>query len=238
MKKLALVAVVMSLGLLGLKADGYGDGGGGYGGYGSGSDKDYYTLPPGLTSVHVDMVVLGQGATTETNGVTKFHLNSVNIHDDDILGLINNEYGTAFSVTNGDHLAVSNFWDGKFLVVDDKGNVLLGNASSNTNGDKYHLYFYSTNAVYAGKEATNYETKYSVADGFFIYNSGNGTNGFHLKAYTTVDDSYYNSNSAESYQLCSGIGHLSFPDNGTNGALSGVLVGSVSGDGKDDAPAP
>ena len=84
----------------------FGHGKSGFGGFGP-------VTPPGLTAVHFNLSILGQG---ETNVVTNFlgtatvtHFQQARIDDDDILGLINKEFGTSFSATNGDHLAVSNF---------------------------------------------------------------------------------------------------------------------------------
>jgi hypothetical protein len=214
MKKLTLFTAVTALGLLGLNA----------------------SLPPGYTSVHINMVLLEQGGTNETHHSTKFHIHHEQIGDDDILGLIDDEFGTTYSVINGDQLAISNFWDGTFSVLDKDGNVVLANASFNTNGDHYHLYFYATNTIYAATEATNHGSIFSVTDGSLRYRSGDGTNTFHLLGFTTVNDSYFDhdTNSTESYQLSGGIGSLSFPEE----PLAGILTGSAGGFGKDNAPAP
>jgi len=194
-------------------------------------------LPAGLTSVHLYLNILGQSTNTSTNGTSiAFHFTQSQIDDNDILGLINNEFGTSFSATNGDSLAVSNFWDGRFMVLGRNGNVLLANASFNPNGDHYVLGFSSTNTVFAGSITTNAGTKFSVSDGVLQYTSGDGTESFRLEGFTTVSDVYFGglSNSAESFQLTGGIGSISFPTNG----VSGVLTGNVSGWGKNNAPAP
>lgn len=218
MKKLALFAVATAFGLSVLKAG------------------NLTTVPPGYTSVHIRMMLLEQGATNTDARTTEFHFKNQQIGDDDILGLINDEFGTTYSVINGDQLALSNFWDGTFSVLDKNGNVLLADASANTNGDQYRLYFHSAGTVFSGSEATNHAGIFSVTDGSLHYRSGDGTNIFHLAGFTTVrDDSYdHDTNSTESFELTGGIGALSFPDYG----LSGVLTGTAFGRGKDSAPTP
>jgi hypothetical protein len=192
--------------------------------------------PPGLSSVHVNLSVLGQGGTNVVDSTTIVHFKQSTIDDNKLLGLINSEFGTSFSATNGDHLAVSNFWDGKFIVLGQDGTVLLANASANTNGDHYVLDLSHANAAYASIETTNFETKFSAMDGILHYESGDSSNSFRLAGFTTVSDTYSHdfTNSTESFQLSGGIGHASF---GTND-VSGVLTGSVYGSGKDNAPAP
>jgi hypothetical protein len=230
MKKILVSTVIVMLGLLNLPAMTF-TWESGFGGFGP-------VTPPGLTAVHFNLSILGQG---ETNVVTNFlgtatvtHFQQARIDDDDILGLINNEFGTSFSVTNGDHLAVSNFWDGKLIVLGRDGTNLLANASKGTTADSYVLDLTYSNVVYASTVTSNFESKVSVMEGFLDYKSGDGGESFHLEGFTTVSDSWRGTNSTESFQLSGGIGSASF---GTNG-LSGILTGSVSGSGKDNAPAP
>lgn len=203
-----------------------------------GGGENNSVTPPGLTAVHFNLSILGQG---ETNVVTNFlgtavvtHFRQARIDDDDILDLINTEFGTSFSVTNGDHLAVSNFWDGKLIVLGRDGTNLLANASKGTTADSYVLDFTYSNVVSASIVTSNFESKVSVMEGFLNYKSGNGDESFHLEGFTTVSDSWHGTNSAESFQLSGGIGSASF---GTNG-VSGVLTGSACGSGRDNAPAP
>jgi hypothetical protein len=200
----------------------------------SGDNHFGCTPSSGLTSVNINLFVLGQGKTNTIGGTTTVHFKQSRLDNDDILGLINNEFGTSFSRTNGNHLAVSNFWDGNFIVLDRTNNILL-DTGSNTNGDHFQLGFSSGNAVFSSTVTTNCVTKFSVADGFLIYQSGNGSNAFTLEGFTTVNDSYFHglSNSMESFQLSGGIGSISSSD--TNG-VSGVLTGSASGSGKNNAP--
>ncbi len=224
MKKLAVATAVVTLGWLTLSAQPVSLANGGSG------------APLGLTTVHVDLMILGQGNSSTNGASTAFHFKQGRIDDNDILGLINSEFGTSFSVTNGDSLAVSNFWVGQFMVLGQDGKVLLANASFNSNGDHYVLALSSTNTVFAGSSTTNSGTKISASDGFLQYRSGDGTESFGLEGFTTVNDVYYHnfSNSVESFQLSDGIGSASFPTNG----VSGVLTGSVLGSGNDNAPAP
>ena len=227
MKKLIVTTVIALVGLLALPISSFA--------WGDDDDDFGSALPSGLTSVHIDLFVLGQGSTNTTGGTTVVHFKQNRIDDDEILGLINNEFGTSFSQTNGDHLAVSNFWDGKLIVLGRTNNVLLANASSNTNGDHYQLGFSSANTVFSAKETTNCLTKFSATDGFLKYESGNTSNSFSLEGFTTVNDYYFHafSNSIESFQLSGGIGSIS--STSSNG-LSGVLTGTVSGSGKNNAP--
>lgn len=229
MKKILVSTVIAIVGLLKLHADGFTWESGDYG-FG---DRGPVT-PPGFTSVNIDLSVLGQG---NTNVVTNFlgtatvvHFKQARIDNDEILGLINNQFGTSFSETNGDHLAVSNFWDGELFVLGRDGTNLLAVASSG----HFVLDFTHSNVVSASTTTTNCESKFSAMDGFLNYESGDGSNSFHLEGFTTVSDTYRGTNSAESFELSGGIGSASF---GTNG-VSGVLTGNASGEGKDNAPAP
>jgi hypothetical protein len=226
MKKLVATTVIAIVGLLKLSNNSI-----------AWEDEDDFGfgLPSGLTSVHINLSVLSQGKTNTVDGTTFVHFKQSKIDDGDILGLINNEFGTSFSETNGDHLAVSNFWDGQLIVLGKTNNILLANASANTNGDHFQLGFSSANTVFASTATTNCLTKFSVADGFLKYESGDGSNSFSLEGLTTVNDSYFHglSNSVESFQLSGGIGSISSTD--TNG-VSGVLTGSASGSGKNNAP--
>lgn len=227
MKKLALitvaVTVTVTLGLLKLNAKDNNQG------IGS-------SLPKGLTLVDISLVAIDQGGTdTNTNnGKTVAHTAQTKINNNDILSLINTEFGTSFSTSGGDRLVVSNFWDGQFMVLDKTGNVLLANASSNTNGDHFVLDLTSTNTAVSGKISANSGTKVSLTEGMLNYTSGDGNSSFQLIGLTTVKDSYSNglSNSMESFELSNGVGSIS----DTNG--SGLLTGSVSGKGKDNVPAP
>ena len=232
MKVLAFATVIATVALFRLQTTALAwDGGFGDDDFGS-------ATPPGLASVHINLAILGQGSTNvDTNAmdsVTTVHFKQGKIDDNTILGLINDEFGTSFSATNGDHLAVSNFWDGKFIVLGRDGTILLQNASSGTNADHYALSFTYTNSVFAGTETTNCVTKSSVMDGFLNYESGDGSDSFHLEGFTVVNDIYHGTNSAESFELSAGIGSASFSE--TN-RVSGVLTGSASGSGKDNAPA-
>jgi hypothetical protein len=223
MKRIALITAIAAVGLPGLRAN-----------------PDLPTpgakLPPGYTSVHVSLNVLEQGTTNVTAKSLKFHFQRAHIGNDDLLGLVNDEFATSFSTTNGDQLVVSNIWDGKFSVLSKSGAVLLADASTNTDGDNYHLYFHTSRPVNAGVEKTNNASLFSVTDCHLYYESGNGTNRFHVEGFTTVDDEYSHgyTNSLESFQLSQGIGSLSFPGDGSYGVITGFIYGW----GTDNAPAP
>ena len=225
MKKFVLFATLISLGFIRLNAQ-------------LPFMRASNSVPSGLTFIHIYTVVLGQANTNTNGGPVSFHFTQSTITDNDILGLINDEFGTSFSTTNGDQLAVSNFLDGKFIVLGPTNNVLLDDASSTANGDYYQLNFSSANTVLASREATNFTTIFSVTDGSLNYVSGDGSNSFHLEGLTMISDSYFNgsSNSTESFELTGGIGSISFPGSSDN--VSGVLTGNVSGSGQNNAPAP
>jgi hypothetical protein len=186
----------------------------------------------GLTIVHISMVVLGQAATSTNGGPMAFHFTQSAIGDNDILGLINDEFGTLFSTTNGDQLAVRNFFDGRFMVLGPTNNVLLDDASTTPNNDHYQLNFSSTNTVSASQVTTNATTIFSVTAGSLNYVSGDGTNSFHLQGLTMINDLFFNGlgNSMETFQLTGGIGSSLFP--GSTNNMTGVLTGNISGFGQ------
>lgn len=192
----------------------------------------------GLTLVHINLVVLGQETTSTNGGPVAFHFTQSAISDNDILGLINDEFGTSFSTTNGDQLAVRNFSDGKFAVVGPTNNVLLNDASSTANNDHYELNLSSTNTVSASQVSTNATTIFSVTVGSLNYVSGGGTNSFHLQGLTMINDTFFNgsSNSTETFQLTGGIGRINFP--GSSNSMTGVLTGTIFGFGQNNAPSP
>src|SRR5215469_12781867 len=122
MKKIVVTTVIATVGLLALAMSSFAwenedDGGFGF--------SFCPPAPSGLTSVNINLFVLGQGGTnTTTNGVTIVHFTQTRLDNDDILALINDEFGTSFSRTNGAHLAVSNFWAGQLIVVGKTNNIL------------------------------------------------------------------------------------------------------------------
>ena len=192
----------------------------------------------GLTLVHLNLVVLAQAMTSTNGQPPALHFAQSTLSDNDILELINEEFGTSFSTTNGDQLAVSNFLDGKFIVVGPTNNVLLSDASTTANNDHYHLNFSAANTVSATEQSTNATMIFTVADGSLNYISGDGTNSFRLTGLTMINDIFFtgSSNSTESFVLTGGSGSISFPD--SSNAVSGVLTGNISGSGQNNAPAP
>jgi hypothetical protein len=190
----------------------------------------------GLTLININMVVLGQAATSTNNGPMAFHFTQSTIGNNEILGLINDEFGTSFSTTNGDQLAVRSFFDGKIMVVGPTNNVLLDDASTTANNDHYQLNFSSTNTVSASQVSTNATTIFSVTAGSLNYVSGDGTNSFHLQGLTMINDLFFNGsvNSMETFQLTGGIGSSSFP--GTTNNMTGVLTGNITGFGQSPTP--
>jgi hypothetical protein len=225
MKKIALIVIIAALGWQGLKAENL-----------TNVPPPGPTLPPGFTSVHLELTMLEQGKTNRTAGATKLHFKTTRITDDDLLGLINDEYDTTYSTTKGDQLVVSNIWGGDFSVLSQNGSVLKANASVNTNGDQYHLYFQTSQPVIAGTLRINKSSLVSVTDGDLSYSSGDGSNTLHIDGFTTVDDelSYKPANSRESFHLTRGTGSLDFQDDGSYGVISGQIYGR----GKDNLPPP
>src|SRR5579862_7898615 len=98
MKKLTVTTVIAIAGLLTLSANSFSRGDDDGFGFGFGFKS---APPPGLTSVNINLFVLGQGGTnTCTNGVTTVHFKQSKLDNDDMLSLINDEFGTSFSRTN------------------------------------------------------------------------------------------------------------------------------------------
>lgn len=219
MKKLALLAVIITLGVQGLKAETV-----------TNAPPPDSKLPRGYTSVHVDLMILEQGATNRTAGTTRFHFKRGRITENELFDLINDEFETSFSTAKGDQLVISNIWEGQFSVLDKDGGVLLANASLNTN-DNYHFYFNTPPPVYAGALRLNQSSLVSVTVSDLSYMSGDGTNTLYLVGLTTVDDEYYYNpmNNKESFRLTKGTGILSFPDTGDYGVITGEIYGSGKG---------
>jgi len=223
MKKIALFVMVAALGLQGSKADNV-----------TNQPPPGPTLPPGFTSVHLDLMMLEQGKTNRTAGATRLHFKTSHFTDDDVLGLINDEFDTAYSTARGNQLVITNIWGGDFSVLSMDGSVLRANASLNTNGDQFHLYFQTSRPVSAGALRINKSSLVSVTDCDLSYSSGDGSNTFHVEGFTIVDDelSYKPTNNRESFRLTKGSGNLNFPDDGSYGIISG----EIDGKGKDNLP--
>jgi hypothetical protein len=225
MKKIALFVIIAALGLQGSRADND-----------TNMPAPSPALPPGFTSVHLDLMMLEQGTTNRTPGTTRLHFKTTRFTDDDLLGLINDEFETTYATAKGDQLVVSNIWGGDFSVLSEDGNVLLANASLNTNGDQYHLYFQTSQPVRAGVLKINKSSLVSVTDGDLSYSSGDGSNTLHIEGLTTVDDELFfkSTNNKESFRLTKGTGSKNFPDDGSYG----VIRGEIYGRGKDNLPVP
>jgi hypothetical protein len=224
MKKLAFLAVIITLRLQGLKAETI-----------TNVPPPGPTLPRGYTSVHLDLMILEQGKTNRTAGATIYHFKRASLTDNDLFDLINDEFETSFSTSKGDQLVISNMWLGQFSVLDHDGGVLLANASVNPN-DNYNFTFTAPRVAQAGTQRLNRWSLVSVGNGNLSYRSGDGTNFLYLSGFITFDDEYsYNpTNNKESFRLTKGSGILWFPETGANG----VITGDIYGSGKDNIPIP
>ncbi|MGA3141520.1 MAG: hypothetical protein ABSF10_00545 [Verrucomicrobiota bacterium] len=156
------------------------------------------------------------------------------ITTDDILGLIDNEYGRSYAkkdggkgyqlVSEGVGRDYSSGYD-IFSVADKDGNIVLANASFN--GDAYYLYLYPYDGNWVESyKGANYN--YTAPQVEVYYNSSDDNDSFYVTGLMTdkVNWDSYN----ESYSLKNGQGSIEFDDEDIYGPIMGA---SVSGSGKD-----
>ncbi|MGD0206910.1 MAG: hypothetical protein ABSC89_04810 [Verrucomicrobiota bacterium] len=176
-------------------------------------------LPSGTESVVFKATVLTEsGAKVVQTKITT----------DDILSLIDNEYGTSYAKQDGGkgyQLVSYGVYEEEFAVADKNGTIVLANASSN--GDDYELYLYpyeDDNYVYSYK-GENYN--YTVPDVEVYYRSANEDDSFYVYGLMTdkVNWTSYN----ETYSVKNGQGSISFEDESIYGP---IMNAGVSGSGK------
>ncbi|HEX3855868.1 MAG TPA: hypothetical protein VHY30_01060 [Verrucomicrobiae bacterium] len=180
-------------------------------------------LPSGFESVKIKATILTEnGAKVVKTKIT----------NDDILALIDTEYGTSFSKANGGkgyQLVAYGLYEEEFAVLDKNGNVALSDASSDTN-EFYSLYIYPYNDDNWVESYKGEKYNYTIPDVSLTYNSSDDEDFFYVDGLMTdkVDWNTYN----ENYSMKNGQGSISFNDED----VFGPITGSVSGSGKDVYP--
>lgn len=210
MKKLTLLAVAGTFGLFSLSA----------------SAK----LASGLESVNLKATVLTEnGAKVVKTKITT----------DDILSLIDNEYGTSYAKQDGGtgYQLVSygvgyDYGAGYdiFAVADKTGAVVLENASFDLSAD-YALYLQPYNDETWVRSYNGTKDIYTVPSVEVFYRSADDFDSFNVSGLMTdkVDWSTYD----ENYSVKNGQGSIYFEDEGIYGPIMGA---SVSGSGIDVDP--
>jgi hypothetical protein len=212
MKKLTLMAVIAVAGALGLSAR-------------------------ATTISNVDLVTVQATVTlpndpTETSKSVKFTVTKVKVVTKDVLGLIDDEFGTTFANTNGTQLAVDSFADGEVEVLDKNGNILNGDASED--GDDYDLGIdFNTsddNSVATGSETDSKSTATWTTSSEFFYDSADDESFFDVDGLTSVTQTFDDTKeiTSESFDI-SGFGNAEINDN------EGIITGAeVKGSGKNN----
>jgi hypothetical protein len=182
------------------------------------------SVPDGYSSVKIKLTALMQAPSTTTSSSIKYNTTKVKITNKEMLNLIATEYDA--SLGDGSQLVLNNIWSGTFSVLNKDGAVLIGNASSGVE-DAWELYTDTDNYVYTGKY-TGASGKYSYdAIAYLYWVDGNDYNWFEVYGETTIDDSWKDSGSKESFKITGS-------DNGQWNGSSAVVSGTVSGSGKNN----
>jgi hypothetical protein len=176
-------------------------------------------LPSGLESVAIKATVFTENGAK----VVKMKVTT-----DDILSLIDNEYGTSYAKQNGGkgyQLASWGLYEEEFAVVDKDGNVVLSDASYD--GDNYYLYInpsVDSNWVdsYKGEKYN-----YTIPDVELLYRSNDEYDTFYV--YGLMTDKVNWDTYDENYSMKNAQGSIYFEDEG----IYGPMTASVSGSGKD-----
>jgi len=182
-------------------------------------------LPSGYESV-----VLKATVVTESNA----KLVKTKITSDDMLSLIDNEFGTSYAKQDGGkgyQLVSYGLSDEEFAVIDKNGNIVLENASYNADDVDYYLYLdpYETDRWVDSYNGENY---YFIIPGAEVrYESANDEDYFNVTGLITDKLNYDTDN--ENYSLKNGQGYIYFNDEEIYGT---IMNASVSGSGKDVDP--
>jgi len=185
--------------------------------------------PIGVDIVTVKGTLLLQTNNTEKGSTTEYHVQKVKVTTKDVLNLIAHEFTSVSGITNtGSKLAVIQFYDGQFEVLDTNNNVILADASENIDADDdYELYLSHTNDVNTG---TDSDTKYSetaTAVSAFSYEDATDLSFATVNGLATVKDQSNNDlNDTQSFTF-SGSGDASVQ------GTPAIFIGSLSGQGKD-----
>ncbi len=204
MKKFKLLAVATVAGLLGLTAQ---------------------AASTGYIPVNIKVTGTFQTNNTTSGSTTKYNVIKVKITTKEMLKYVATEFDTTFP--SGSKLVIDAFWGGDFSVLDKNGNVLLANASSNSEvDDNYSLYTDYDNYVYTGKDTDSSTTyKYSTI-GYLYFENGNDSLDFEIYGLAKVNDSYPSGGGYNQSFKLTGADDAYFGSNG-------VASGSMNGSGKD-----
>lgn len=203
MKKFKILSAVAVAGLLGLSVRA--------------------AAPVNYNIVNVKLTVLIQTNLESSDKIIKIKLTTK-----DLLGAIADEFpSNAAAITaSGAKLAVDDFFDGEFAVLNKTNGIVLADASTSTNADDYELNFDYDKYVYdysssGSKETYNYVT---VAD--FNYENATGTSFVNLKGSAAVNYKYATKDT-ESFSFF-GAGDGEFNSN------TAVVTGTAKGAGTFD----
>lgn len=199
MKKLTLLSAVAVAGLLGFSAR-------------------------AATPVDYDIVTVKLTVTVSTNiseDVSK--LVKIKVTTKDILAQIATRFDETFPA--GAKLAVDEFFDGEFAVLDKDNGVIIADAS--TTSDDYELYIDYDTYVY-GYTDVNSKEKYDYSvESTFDFENLTGTDDADLEGTASVKETYSDAKDSETFSFTgSGEGKL-------NG-VSAIITGTVTGDGPDN----
>ncbi len=175
----------------------------------------------GYDPVTIKGTVLVQTNATHNGSTTKYNVIKLKIVNKDILKFIANEFEETFPA--GAQLAVNNYWQGEFYVLDKAGNEIR--FAGHTYLDDYELYISKGNHVYTGSETPSKETYNSTGIATLYYSDANDYNYFSASGLVTVKDTYSTKDS-ESFKL-TGAGNGYILDD-----YDTVVSGTLSGSGK------
>jgi hypothetical protein len=220
MNKLKLIAVIAVAGALGLSARAA-----------SVPNVDLVTVKAAVLLQNTNPIVVGE--------TTKFAVTKVKITTKDILGLIDNEFHTAYATINGTQLAVESFGNGagnfagSVVVLDKGGNVINADAGEASGDPDYGLGIEFDNAVATASatDDTKGSAEYRAASDFFYESADDSTFfaiGGAFGGVATVDQTFKNATASETFSLTGG------GDAEINGSEGVITDGSVKGSSKNN----
>jgi hypothetical protein len=207
MKNFKLLSAVAVAGLLGLSVHAAG--------------------PVNYDIVNVKLTLLVQTNDTEKGSTEKFNVNKIKLVTKDVLNQIALEFpSNAAAITaSGAQLAVNDFFDGTFTVLDKNGDVVLADASDSPTNDDYELYFDYDNYVDTGSETDSKETENYTTVAYFYFENALDSSYFSLDGSATVSYNNKGVKETESFKF-SGAGDGEIND------LGAVVTGTAKGSGK------
>jgi hypothetical protein len=170
---------------------------------------------------NVDLVTVKATITlpnepTESSKGEKFTTTTVKVTTKEVLGLIDNEFGTTFANTNGTQLAVDSFADGEVKVLDKNGNILIADASDDSDDYDLGIDFNTSddNSVATGSETDSKSTATWTTSSEFFYDSADDESFFDVDGLTSVTQTFDDTKeiSSESFTI-SGFGNAEINEN-------------------------